>query len=569
MRDLREKPFYLDDEGINWVVNTLGKMSTDDKIGQLFCLVSYSNDEEYLNFVAKDLKVGGLMCRIMPKKEVLDTVRILQKSSDIPMFISANFEAGGDGISSDGTHLGCEMAVAATDDIEMAYKLGVVCGREGSALGANWTYAPVIDMDYNFRNPITNTRTFGSDAERVAKMGCAYIKGVQENGMAATIKHFPGDGVDERDQHLVTSINTLTCEEWDNTYGMVYKKCIEAGALTVMVGHIAQPAYSKKISPSLSDEDILPASLSYELTTQLLKHQLGFKGLVATDATAMAGMAIPMERSAAVPMAIAAGCDVFMFTRNLQEDFKYMKRGIESGVLTDERLNEAVTKILALKAALKLHRKKAENRLASTEDIANRIVGCEEHIKWAEECADRSITLVKEEKGVLPISSSKTKRVLLYDIECGGNAFGFGVKEGVAEKIIKRLQGEGFSVEKFMPPKGFEGMMTSYEEFVSKYDLLIYIANLATKSNQTIVRIEWASPMGANVPIYINKIPTIFISLENPYHLLDVPRVKTYINTYGSTDIIIEALMNKLTGRSEFKGISPVDAFCGKWDTRL
>ncbi len=569
MDELRENPFYLNNEDIDWIRNTLGGMSIDDKIGQLFCLVGYASDEQYFSYITKELKVGGLMCRAMPKVEVLETVSMLQENSEVPVFVSANFEAGGDGIATDGTHIGCQMAVAATDDVEMAYKLGQVCGREGSALGANWSFSPVIDIDLNFRNPITNTRTYGSDAERVSKMGRAYIKGLQENGMAATIKHFPGDGVDERDQHLVTSVNTLTCEEWDNSYGRLYRECIEAGPMAVMVGHISLPEYSKKLNPALKDEDILPASLSYELTTLLLKKQLGFNGLVATDATAMAGMAIPMARSEAVPMTIAAGCDVFMFTRNLQEDFKYMKNGIERGILTEERLNEAVTKILAMKAALKLHRKKAEKALVPSIAAANSVVGCREHVKWAEECADRSITLVKEEKGVLPINPGKSRRILLYDMESGENAFGFGASEGVPERFIKRLEKEGFSVERFMPAKGFEGMMTSFDDFVSKYDLLIYVANLATKSNQTIVRIEWASPMGANVPLYINSIPTIFISLENPYHLLDVPRVKTYINTYGSTDIILNALVDKLTGRSEFKGKSPVDAFCGKWDTRL
>lgn len=569
MDDLKSKPFYLDDEDIKWMENTLGNMTLDEKIGQLFCLVSYTSDEEYLKYLANVIKIGGLMCRVMPNKDLIKTVGILQENSKIPMLISANFETGGNSISTEGTRMGCELAIAATDDIEMAYKLGIVCGREASALGANWAFAPVVDIDYNFRNPITNTRTFGSDEVRVAKMGCAFIRGLQENGVAATIKHFPGDGVDERDQHLVTSINSLTCEEWDRTYGRVYRECIEAGALAVMVGHIAQPEYSRKLCPGIKDEDILPASLSYELTTTLLKEKLGFNGLVVSDATTMAGMAIPMGRPEAVPRVIAAGCDMFLFARNLKEDIKYMKEGLSNGILTEGRLNEAVTKILALKAALKLHKKKEENRLVPDIDTANRIVGCAEHISWARECADKSITLIKEEKGVLPIRPDKTKRILLHDIESGNNAMGYGAVSGAPEKVKKLLEREGFIVERFVPSQGFEGMMTSYEEFTSRYDLIIYIANLATKSNQTVVRIEWASPMGANVPIYIKRIPTIFISLENPYHLLDVPRVKTYINTYGSSDIILETLVDKLMGRSEFKGKSPVDVFCGKWDTRL
>ena len=146
---------------------------------------------------------------------------------------------------------------------------------------------------------------------------------------------------------------------------------------------------------------------------------------------------------------------------------------------------------------------------------------------------------------------------------------GFSVDVSANNHFINKLKEHNFEVTKFVPKPGFEGMMASSEEVKNNYDLIIYSANMATKSNQTVVRIEWAQPMGANVPTYINSVPTIFVSLENPYHLLDVPRVKTYINTYGSTDIILDKLIDKLMGVSEFKGVSPVDAFCGKWDTRL
>jgi beta-N-acetylhexosaminidase len=143
------------------------------------------------------------------------------------------------------------------------------------------------------------------------------------------------------------------------------------------------------------------------------------------------------------------------------------------------------------------------------------------------------------------------------------------VRVGACELFEQALRKEGFNVDVFQPSQGYEGGMKPYSETTGKYDLILYIANLGTRSNQTTVRIEWAMPMGANVPIFINSVPTVFISVENPYHLLDVPRVKTFINTYASTDTVLEALMEKLTGRSEFKGVSPVDAFCGLWDARL
>ena len=159
--------------------------------------------------------------------------------------------------------------------------------------------------------------------------------------------------------------------------------------------------------------------------------------------------------------------------------------------------------------------------------------------------------------------------MLFYAIESEAGQMGYGVDTGANARLMKKLSDAGFEVTKFVPKPGFEGMMASAEEVKNSYDLIIYSANMATKSNQTVVRIEWCQPMGANVPTYISSVPTVFISLENPYHLLDVPRVRTYINTYGSTDEILDALVEKLTGKSEFKGKSPVDAFCGKWDTHL
>ena len=307
MVDLKAKPFYLSDEDIKWVNDTLASMTEEEKLGQLFCLIGYSSDHDYLKEIAEKYKAGGLMCRPMPMEETVQSVTTLQTYSRIPMLIAANLEKGGSGIVEEGTTVGAVMQVAATDDDEMAYKLGTVCGREGAAVGANWSFAPIIDIDYNFRNPITNTRTFGSDPDRVRRMGVQYVKAVQAHGVAASIKHFPGDGLDERDQHLVESINSFSTEEWDRTYGEVYKACIDAGAMTVMVGDIMQPAYSRALVPGIRDEDILPASLAYELTTTLLKEKLGFNGLVVSDASTMAGMMIAMPRSQAVPQAIAAG----------------------------------------------------------------------------------------------------------------------------------------------------------------------------------------------------------------------------------------------------------------------
>lgn len=566
--DLKGNPFYLDQEAIDWVESTLNSMTKKQKIDHLFfpAVVDFSDDG--LNNFLSVVEPSGVMYRPCTTEEAIEASNKLKRKCKIPPLIAANLEKGGNGIVKEGTQVGSPLAVAATDRVENAAHLAQVCAAEAKAVGANVAFAPIIDIDYNYRNPILNTRTFGSDPERVAAFGEAYTRTCQSNGVAVSIKHFPGDGRDDRDQHLVTTINDMSCEEWMETYGMCYKRSIAAGALTCMAGHIMQPAWQKRINPALKDEELLPASLSKELigANGLLRGELGFNGVVITDATTMAGMLIPMERKYAVPGSIAAGADIFLFNRNLQEDLEYMHQGVEEGLLSMERVEEAVCRILALKAALGLHK---DPGFASLE-TAKKVVGCEQHKQWAREVADQTITLVKEEAGVLPLDVTK-RRILLCPLEQDGGyqAKVVAVTTGGSGLFKKLLEDEGFEVTIFESFPLFEGSTPRCDSYSEDYDYIIYLANYSTKSNQTTVRIEWAQPMGANCPSYVTAVPTIFISIENPYHLQDVPRVKTYINTYCGGEFPIQAVVDKLMGRSEFKGKSPVDAFCGRWDTHL
>ena len=554
MFDYRAKPFNLDDEDVAWVEKTFSEMTEDEKIQSLFfpCMRNY--DEASIDELLDTLHPCGVMYRPCSAEEAVNATNMFRKKCKIPMLIAANLEKGGNGIVNEGTLIGAPLQIAATDNVENARRLGILCAREGKAVGANYAFAPIIDIDYNFRNPITNTRTFGSDPARVAAFGAAYTEECQKLGVCVSIKHFPGDGRDERDQHLVTSINDLSCEDWMATYGNNYKASIDKGALTVMVGHIMQPAWQKRINPDLKDEDIMPATLSPELIGPegLLRKYLGFNGVICTDATTMAGFTIPMDRSKSVPYSIACGADIFLFNKNMEEDLEYMRKGVADGVITKERLDEAVKRVLALKAALKLYKQtedlKVEDALA--------VLGCEEHQQWAKEVADQAVTLVKEEKGVLPLDPVHKKRVLYCPIE-SEQGVSYSVKAGVCDHFKQLLEKEGFEVTTFVPAPMFEGKTPRQDEVTKGYDYIIYLANMSTKSNQTTVRIEWQQPMGANCPHYLNSVPTIFISVENPYHLLDVPRVKTFINAYNSNDYVLDAIIDKIMGRSECKGKSP------------
>jgi beta-N-acetylhexosaminidase len=568
MINFKAKPFYLKDEDIEWVERTLNSMDLKEKVGQLFCPIGMSDKKEELKGFLENFKPGGIMYRSSEGKVMQETHRFLQENSNIPLLISANLEAGGNGIAADGTYFGKQLQVAATDEENMAYKLGVVSGREGRAVGCNWAFAPVVDIDMNFRNPITNVRTYGSDSDRVLRMAREYMKGINKQGVAVSIKHFPGDGVDERDQHLLTSVNTLSVEEWDRTFGKVYRGLIEEGAQTVMAGHISLPQYSKHLNPSLRDEEIMPATLAPELLNGLLRDELGFNGLIVTDATPMLGFTAAEKREIAVPKAIASGCDMFLFNKNIAEDYKFMMKGIENGILSLERVDEAVTRILTLKASMGLHKQKEKDTLVPGEE-ALALLKCEEHEAWARECADKSVTLVKDTQNLLPITPEKYKRIRLYVL---GDSEG-GFKEGspVTEIIKTALEKEGFEISLYDTKNLNFGEVfgASVESMKEKFDLALYVANLETASNQTTVRIDWVQPMAANGPWFAKEIPTAFISVANPYHLLDVPMVKTFINAYSSSEYVVEAVVEKITGRSEFKGINPVDPFCGRWDTKF
>lgn len=578
--DMGAKPFFLDGEAQRWVLDTLNSMSLEQKCGQVFCPMGFSSDTEILRHLTKEIGVGGLMYRADAAEHIQETHRKLQELSEIPLLLAANTEAGGDGLAWEGTSFGKPMAVAATDDPENGYRMGLTACSEGAALGLNWSFAPIVDINYDFHNPITNVRTFGSDPEKVLAFASQYLKGADESGVAVAIKHFPGDGVDERDQHILTSVNSFSTEEWDKTYGYVYKNLIDQGAKTVMVGHIAQPAYVKVLNENASREERLrPASLSPELLGGLLRKKLGFNGLISTDATPMVGFTSAMKRSEAIPQAIAAGCDMILFNKSLEEDYRYLLDGVKNGKVSEERLDEAVLRILATKASLNLHKKKKEGTLVPGKE-ALRIVGCKEHKTWAKKVADQSVTLVRDEQKLLPLSPKKYKRVYLNVIQKDMNP-----ENDYVQKWKGKLEKEGFEVtvrnrsvsisvedfadlSKMTEEKGklMHEMYRSVAEMKADYDLYIYICNMENASNNTTLRLNWnvCFGLGDDAPWFSAEIPVLMISTAYPFHLFDAPMIKTYINSYSGNEIFIDATIDKIMGRSAFTGVSPVDALCGK-----
>ncbi len=573
--DLKGNPFYLNDEDIKWVEDTIKGMTIEEKIGQLFFSVSMNSKDKALKELLVKLKPGGLMFRKGAAEKVGKSARVLQENSKIPMLIAANLENGGDGILNEGTKFGHQMLVAATDNELNAYRLGLVAGREAAAVGGNMAFSPIIDINYNFRNPISNIRSFGDNPERVARMGAAYVKGSQEAGLSVTIKHFPGDGVDGRDQHLVTTQNTLSYEDWMKTYGEAYKTCINAGATGLMAGHIGLPEYMKLKRPDNKELWELPGTLNHDLLNGLLREELGYNGLIVSDATLMTGFGQQGRREDLVPKCIAAGCDMFLFTRMPEDDYNFMMNGYKNGVITEERLLEALTRIIGLKARLGLH-KKTLDELAPN-NFAK--VDLKEHHKWAEENADQGVTLVKDEQNILPLNPNKHKKVgIIYNGNSGGMAEFLGRATGLkgtalrlfmsagkpkeknaAEIIMEKLKAEGFDAFEYR----FDDVLMllndmtkkTLKEWCNKFDVIIYVTKYETMSNQTSMQLQYKA-VGYDAPWFVNEVPTIHVSVGNPYHGYDFNMVKTMINGYSNSKFVYDAVVKKIVGKSEFKGLS-------------
>ena len=578
MIDLGTKPFNLDNRQQDIVKEILAGMTVEEKIGQLFCPCLSAFDENAINYYVIDLKVGALMIRPFAREGLCENIVKVQNVGKIPLLMAANLENGGCGAVAEGTMFANPMGCAATGDEENGYRLGKVSCAEAAEVGINWGFAPVVDIDKNYHNPIANIRTFGDDAHTVLSFAREYIRAAKEEGVMPTIKHFPGDGMDERDQHLLVSVNDCSFDAWMESYGMVYAQLIEEGVPAIMAGHIAAPYVAREVSPQISDREALfPASQSEALLNGILREKLGFNGLIVTDSTLMVGYMQNMPRKLAIPRSIACGADMILFNRSLEEDIGYIHSGLEAGILSEARLDEAVLRILGTKMSCGLFDKK--HPAAKTSSLSPEITKT-----WVRNVADRAVTLVKDDRDLLPISPEKTKRIFLNVIENKEDN-----RSPFAREIKKRLQREGFEVtlyrrkysfdaasltlEKITPTvkKRLDEILCNTEQFVGKYDLALIVLNLKTASNATVVRINWSVlfGMGNDLPWYSGEMPLVAVSFCNPYHLLDIPMAHAYINAYSDNEATLDAAFDKLMGRSAFYGKSPVDPFCGKLDTRL
>ena len=588
MVNLKAKPYYLSDEDIAWVQATIAGMTKEEKVGQLFFQLTAGMDEAYLKELMEKYHLGGCRYNNMPGQYVQMQNRILQKYAKVPVIIACNTETGGNGACSDGTYIAPGIKIGATGKEQYAHDLGRMSNEEAAAIGCNMAFAPVCDIHYNWENTEVVARAFGNEPERVARMSKAYLEGAHTiPGFACAAKHFPGNGQDFRDAHLANNINTCTEEEWMATYGMVYKTLIDADLDAIMGGHIMMPEYMRAVKPGITDEEMLPATLCPEIMTGLLREKLGFNGMVVTDASHMVAMTDRMTRKEMLPAAINAGCDMFLFFNDPEEDFATMLDAYASGVISEERMTEALTRIIGLKAHMGLH-KKAKEELVPAEAP---VLGKDEYKAAAEAISRDAVTLVKyKDQEVLPLTPEKYKRIMIVYVKGAAGPMDFlmqmamgggAAKKNPAEDLRDRLIEKGFDAFLYVSPlekikaqiaAGEKPSLNLYfagknaiEEFKSQQDLVITVFDVANGRPAFGM-----SKGGGEIPWYVFELPVIGLSVNAPTMLADAPQLRTYINAYDSKPSTMDAIVDGLlTGPEGFRGKDPIDSFCGLWDARI
>ncbi|MBO5324343.1 MAG: glycoside hydrolase family 3 protein [Oscillospiraceae bacterium] len=469
-------------------------------------------------------------------------VRELADGSKIPLLITSDFENGCGSMVRALTPLPYMMGLGATADPKLAYDYGKATALEARSIGANWTFSPVSDLNRNRRNPLINNRGLTDDAELGAKMLPQIIRGMQNNGLSACAKHFPGDGMDYRDQHITTTYNSCDMDDWRATYGKVFAETIAAGVDSIMAGHIGLPAYPQKLDDKYGMP--LPATLSKELITDLLKGEMGFGGIVVTDAIDMGGFAgwYDSQEQAEIE-SFKAGCDMMLWPSANYAD--NLEKAILSGEVPMSRLDDAVTRILRVKERRGLF---APNRalFRDMSDAEKEFV-----LEVQKRCAYQSMTMVRDRVCAYPLSPEKTPKIGICVI-CQHEP---ALEEARALKV--EFEKRGFEVEY---TEG-EDMDKIRKDFYRRNDHIIYAA--FSRPFRPIGFLDYSDKQAKLIqnmfmePNSVEKISVV--SFGSPYFGSQYfEKVQTYVNAYSMLECSVKAFVAAACGETDFPGKSPV-----------
>ncbi|MCR4396186.1 MAG: glycoside hydrolase family 3 protein [Candidatus Saccharicenans sp.] len=527
-----------------WVEKTIRKMSLEEKIGQLvvtrYTGQFFNYDSPYLKNLEELVRkyhLGGL---ILFGGEALETAHFtnhFQKLARVPLLIASDLERGAGNQVTGATLFPPLMALGAADSEELAYEMGRVTAIEGRALGIHMTYAPVVDVNINPDNPIINTRSVGEEPEQVARITRAFIKSCQSHGMIATAKHFPGHGDTDQDSHSLLPVIRADEERLKQVELYPFQAAIEAGVESIMTAHLYLPA--------LEPEEGLPATLSPRILSGLLRQQMGFKGLVVTDALEMRGITGYFGDEEAALRALKAGVDLLLLPPDPVRVIERLTLAVRTGELPLSRVEESLRRVLLAKTRLGLHRQ----RYVSLDRLPL-ILGRQEFRDLAWKAFASALTLVKNDNQLLPLRENKNLVLLSLSSDPGDYFAG----RRLAAEVSSRLPGT-----RVFYADGDTGQEKLDEAFSAASEAELVVAALfsSLRSGKGTVDLE---------PVHIdfikrlkaNGIPVVAVSFGSPYFLRHFPEVDGYLCLYRNTSETQELAAKALCGEITIFGHLPV-----------
>lgn len=520
-----------------WIDRTLNSLSLEQAILQLFNVSRPVEEVDAWLRLVEQSPVGCMSVRTRAAATYRQIIDAVQRHAAIPLLVVANMEHGASEWPDYGADFPLLMAAGAADDETLIAQLGQATAVEARHLGVNWVLTPNIDLNYNFNNPVTNIRALGDKPDLVARLACALIPALQHHGVAATAKHFPGDGMDDRDQHLVTTVNPLPFSQWLATYGEVWRRVIDAGVWTIMPGHISLPDYQGyRADPDAAP----PATLSRKLLIDLLRQELGFTGLIVSDSTSMVGLtsrAAPGER---IVGSLAAGIDLYLGADS-EHDLGPVLQAVRDGRLTEESIYASARRVLTLKAQLNLLDAPMGAPATAEQQAA--------FAQAAQRMADKSVTLVRG-AAQLPAPLAPGARVLTVTV-AKLNPF-FGQKD--LETFDAELQRRGFQVEHLLNPKTAE-----LQELARQCDAVfvnVCVTPMTTLGTARVV-LDSFGTWGWRA-LFTEHPHVYYTSFGSPYLLYELPHIPNLMATYGDATVSQRAAVKVWLGEMAAQGVLPV-----------
>jgi beta-glucosidase-like glycosyl hydrolase/CubicO group peptidase (beta-lactamase class C family) len=544
----------LSPEGERWVAQTLKKMTLEEKIGQIFAVWAYggflsTESPEYKELLrnVEDKHIGSFAIQTqgsplgIDRSQVYPTavlVNTLQSHAKVPLLIAADFERGTAMRIDEGTSFPHAMAVAATGRPEDAYTMGKITALEAKAAGVPWIFAPDADVNSNPANPIINTRSFGEDPARVSEFVAAFVRGVEENGGLSTAKHFPGHGDTSTDSHLDLPTVTSDRAHLDRVELAPFRAAIAAGASTIMTGHLAVPA--------LEPDTDIPATMSPKITTELLRGQMGFDGLVVTDALEMGGITVRYPPGEAAVRSFLAGADVLLVPPVLDAALEAVRDAVASGRIPMSRLDQAVTRVLRAKAKLGLNKSKLVDL-----DALARNFDRPEFDRAALDIADRGVTLLRDDQHMLPLDATRPTRVLLVAISGDNDPYPAGNLENEIRWRVDSLSTVRMDTR-------FVLADTAKLPSPGTYDVAIAAIFVRVADSKGSVGLPDDEVAVVNRLLAAGK-PVIVACFGSPYLVERFPAAKTWVAAFSTADVAQRAVGRALFGQVPIGGRPPVN----------